>query len=176
MVQVENNLIELITKKQIKSKIIELGNQITKDFKKKDLVVVCVLKGSFIFCADLIREIKLPLSIDFVGMSSYNNTSSTEKIEVTKTLQIDIKDKDVLLVEDIIDTGLSINFMIDNLKYFNPNSISTCTLINAPNRRKIPHNPNYCCFGIDDEFIIGYGLDLNQKYRNLKSIYKLKEF
>lgn len=156
-----------LTKKQIKTRVKELGKQITKDYAGKSLVIVGVLKGSTIFLADLIRCIDLPCVIDFVTVKSYEGTESKGKIQTFIDLREDIKGKDVLIVEDIADTGLTLNFLTEVLKSRSPKSLQICTLLDKPSRRKVKVRPRYVGFKIPNLFVVGYGLDYNELYRNL---------
>lgn len=161
----------LFTKDQIKESIDLLGKQITEDYQNKELVVIGILKGSFLFVSDLIRKIDLPLVVDFIGISSYKGTMVNSCIEVTKQLNIDITNKDVLIIEDIVDTGNTINFIKDYLNPFAPKSIKICSLINKKELNNII--VDYSCFNTN-EFVIGYGLDYMEYYRNLPNIYKVE--
>jgi len=173
----KNNIIgkELFTSEDIKNKIFELGKQITVDYKYRDLLVVSILRGGVIFLSDLIKEIDLPLSIDFMSISSYGfNGASTGVVRITKDLDESIEGRDVLIVEDIIDTGLTISYLLRNLKSRYPRSIDICTLLNRDIRRIADIDIKYAGFRIGEKYIVGYGLDYKQKFRNLKSIYELK--
>lgn len=172
----KNDILEiLISQDEIKEKIKELGEQITKDYKDKDLLMVGVLKGCVIFLSDLIREIKLPLAIDFMVLSSYgSSTKSSGVVRIVKDLEKDIKGKDVLIVEDIVDTGLTLNYLVDYLYTRNANSVKICTLLEKPDRRIAPVKMEYVGFHIPDEFVVGYGLDYAETYRNLPFVCILK--
>jgi len=167
-------LIPLISRQEIKEKIQEIGQKITQDYKGLDLVVVGVLKGSFIFLADLVRQITIDHEIDLVGASSYEGTSSTGQIVFTKQPDLELKGRDVLLVEDIVDTGRTLSKIVESMQELNPRSIKICTLINKSERRETQINVDYSCFCLDEGFIVGYGLDYNEKYRNLPAIFDLK--
>ena len=159
----------LISEEQLQAKVAELGAQISRDYEGKDLLLVSILKGSVVFMADLMRAITEPCSIDFMVVSSYGgaNTTSTGLVKIVKDLDQDLSGKDVLIVEDIIDSGRTLSYLIDILKGRNPNSIHLCTLLDKPERRVKDVKVDYCCFNIPDEFVVGYGLDYAQKYRNL---------
>lgn len=158
----------LVTEEQIATRVKELGEMISKDYKGKDLVVICVLRGSFIFMADLVREIKIPLSTDFISVSSYGaGTSSSGVVRFLKDLDENITDRHVLIVEDIIDTGITLKYLIENLETRKPESIKICTLLSKPERRKVDIDVTYNGFTIPDQFVVGYGLDYSEKYRNL---------
>ena len=173
----ENDIKEvLIDEITLKNKVHELGVQITKDYKGKNLLIVCVLKGAVMFVSDLVKQIKLPLEMDFMAVSSYgNSTKSSGVVRILKDLDKDIKGKDLLIVEDIIDSGLTLAYLVDNLKSRDPNSIEICTLLNKKEGRKTDIDVKYLGFDIPDEFVIGYGLDYAEKYRNIPYISILKE-
>jgi hypoxanthine phosphoribosyltransferase len=166
----------MISEQEIKDKVKELGKMITEDYKGKDLVVICVLKGAIMFVSDLIKEIKVPLAIDFMAVSSYgNSTKSSGVVKIIKDLDDSIEGKDVLIVEDIIDSGLTLAYLLDNLESRDPNSIEICTLLDKPTGRKTDVDTKYVGFEIKDEFVVGYGLDYAEKYRNVPHIFVLKE-
>jgi len=173
---VKNDLAKiLLTEQEIQKKISELAKKITEDYAGKKLVLVGVLKGSFIFMADLVRAIELPLSLDFMAVSSYGNrTTTTGAVEITKDLGADIEGCDVLIVEDILDSGVTLNYLINYLEVRNPASIRICTLLDKPERRKVEVFAHYKGFEVPDEFVVGYGLDYAEKYRNLPYIGVLK--
>lgn len=159
--------IQKITKK--------LGERITIDYKDKDLFLVCILKGSIIFFADLVRHIDLPVKMDFVRLSSYGNeTRSSGNVRILKDISHDIEGKDVLIIEDILDTGHTLNFFRNHLLAFKPASIKVCTLLDKPSRRKISFEPDYVGKKIEDKFVVGYGLDFQEKYRNYNDIVSLQ--
>ncbi|AFS79363.1 hypoxanthine phosphoribosyltransferase Hpt [Gottschalkia acidurici 9a] len=166
----------LITKEEIQDKVKELGRQISQDYKGKNLVLIGVLKGAFVFLADLIRNIDIPVKVDFMAVSSYGtSTTSSGVVRILKDLDSTIEGKDILVVEDIIDTGLTLSYLIGNLKSRGANSVGVCALLDKPERRKVDVKMNYKGFDIPDEFIVGYGLDYSESYRNLDEIYILKE-
>ncbi len=166
----------LFSSSVIQERVFELGNEITNDYTDKDLLLVCVLRGGVIFLTDLIRKIDLQLSIDFMSISTYQgiNKTSTGVVKITKDLEESIEGKDVVIIEDIIDTGLTISYLLRNLKARYPNSIEICTLLDRNIRRIADINIKYVGFKIGDEYLVGYGLDYRQKYRNLESIYEIK--
>ncbi len=166
--------IPLISKQEITGQIKKIGQQISSDYKTKDLVLIGVLKGSFVFMADLTRQISIDHTIDFIGASSYEGTSSTGQIVFTKQPDLELEGRDILLVEDIVDTGNTFLKIIEFIKLLNPRSIKICTLIDKHERRKVKINVNYSCFSLEKGFIVGFGLDYNEKYRNLPAIYDLK--
>jgi len=160
----------------INDKVSELGNRITEDYSGKDLLLISVLRGGVIFVTDLARKIDIDLTIDFMSISSYHgiHQTSTGVVKITKDLEDSIEGKDVIIVEDIIDTGLTISYLLRNLKSRYPGSIEICTLLDRNVRRIANINIKYIGFSIGEEFVVGYGLDYKQKYRNLDSIYELK--
>ncbi|MBC8390876.1 MAG: hypoxanthine phosphoribosyltransferase [Actinobacteria bacterium] len=173
----KNNILGkvLFSSSDIKDRISELGKEITQDYKYKNLLLVSILRGGVIFLSDLIKEIDLPLSIDFMSISAYGiNGTSTGVVRITKDLDESIEGKDVLIVEDIIDTGLTISYLLRNLKSRFPNSLEICTLLDRDIRRIADINIKYIGFKIGEKYIVGYGLDYKQKFRNLQSIYELK--
>ncbi len=166
--------IPMISETEIKKQIQKIGNQIATDYKNQDLVLVGVLKGSFIFLADLTRQISIDHEIDLIGASSYEGTTSTGQIVFTKQPDLELEGRDVLLVEDIVDTGHTLVKIMEFVKLLNPRSIKICTLIDKHERREVEIEVNYSCFSLDEGFIVGYGLDYNEKYRNLPAIFDLK--
>jgi len=174
---IKNNILGkvLFSSSDIKDRISELGKEITQNYKYKNLLLVSILRGGVIFLSDLIKEIDLPLSIDFMSISAYGiNGTSTGVVRITKDLDESIEGKDVLIVEDIIDTGLTISYLLRNLKSRFPNSLEICTLLDRDIRRISDINIKYIGFKIGEKYIVGYGLDYKQKFRNLQSIYELK--
>ena len=157
----------LISAEELAARVKALGREITRDHEGRPLVVVGVLKGSFIFLADLVRAIDLPLSIDFIGITSYQGSSSTGVVQITSDLTRPIEGKDVLLVEDIVDTGLSMRYLLDNLATRRPASLRVCALLEKPARARVKVHIDYRGFVIGDEFVVGYGLDWDGKMRNL---------
>lgn len=155
---------------EIQKRVKQLGAEITKDLKGEPLVVVSVLKGAFMFTADLVREIKVPVVVDFIGCASYNGTQSTGTVRITQDLSTDITGKNILLVEDIVDTGRTLDYLLRILLQRSPKSIRLCTLLNKPEAREVPVQVDYFGFSISNEFVIGYGLDLDQRYRELPYI------
>jgi hypoxanthine phosphoribosyltransferase len=161
---------------EIQARISELGKIITKDYTGKDLLLVSVLRGSVIFLTDLIRQIDLESSIDFMSISSYSESKSihsTGVVKIIKDLEDPIEGRDILIIEDIIDSGLTISYLSRNLKLRNPNSLEVCTLLDRNVKRIAEVSIKYAGFTIGDEFVVGYGLDYKQKFRNLDSIYRL---
>lgn len=166
----------LITEKKLAARIGELGKEMTKDYKKKDLFVVGVLKGANIFMSDLIRKIDLPMQMDFMAVSSYGmSTESSGTVRIIKDLDFSIEGKDVLIVEDIIDSGLTLKYLTRILMERKPASLKICTLLDKPERRKVDIPIDYIGFRIPDAFIVGYGIDFAEGYRNLPYVAVLKE-
>lgn len=161
----------LITKDELLRKVKELGERITRDYKDKSPVLIAILRGSFIFVADICREIKIPVIFDFMAVSSYGNARATSGVvRITKDLDLNIEGKDVIIIEDIVDSGRTLNYLIKNLEARNPKSIEVCTLLDKDVPRKIKNKIKYMGFKIPDKFVVGYGLDLAEKYRNLPFI------
>ncbi len=166
----------LIPENQIQKKVEELGNRISQDYQGKELICIGVLRGAVIFLADLARYIRVPMIIDFMDISSYGaSTESSGVVRIVKDLDENIENRDVLIVEDIIDTGLTLNYLIRMLKSRNPASLKVCALLNKKDRRQINVPIDYCGFDIPDKFVVGYGLDFNGLYRNIPYILVLKE-
>jgi hypoxanthine phosphoribosyltransferase len=166
----------LVSTAQIREKIDQLGKQITNDYQGKDLLCVCILKGAVPFMADLIRSIDLPIEIEFMACSSYGaSTKSSGQVRIVKDLDSSVQDRNILLVEDIIDTGLTLSYLVELMKGRDARSVKTATLLDKPSRRKVDLVPDYCGFQIPDKFAVGYGLDFAEKYRNLPYIGVLKE-
>ena len=162
-----------ISERTIKSQIKRIAEKINRDYEGKEPVFLAVLNGSFIFAADLLREIDLPCEISFVKLASYEGTSSTGSIREVIGLGVDITDRPVIIVEDIIDTGLTMAHMLDTLKKQNPESIEICTLLLKPSKLQVKLNVRYCCKEIPDDFVVGYGLDYDGFGRNTKDIYTI---
>src|SRR6476661_5453365 len=162
----------LLTEAQIATRVAELGTRITADYAGKTLTLVSVLKGSLPFMADLMRAIELPVRIDLMEVSSYGGTSteSSGLVRILKDLSASIEGEDVLIVEDIIDTGLTLNFLLRYLRGKNPRSLEICTLLDKPARRLVDIPVNYIGFTIPDQFVVGYGLDYGEYYRNLRFV------
>lgn len=161
----------LISKEEIAKRVKELGEQISNDFCDKDLIVVGILKGAVIFMSDLIREIGIPLEVDFMATSSYGQSTKTSGVvQLLKDLDTPIEGRDVLIVEDIIDSGLTLSYLSQLLQSRKPASIKTAVLLDKPDRRQTDFVPDYVGFSIPDQFVIGYGLDFNHKYRELPYI------
>ena len=158
----------IVTQEEMRTRIKELGKQIGNDYMGKDLVLVGVLKGAYAFYADLARAIRIPMRVDFLIVTSYGSQSKTSgKVKVVTELTEDIRGKDVLLIEDIVDSGLTVRYLIKTLSKQKPKSIKVCTLLSKPERRTIDVPLDYIGFKIPDKYVVGYGLDYQQKYRNL---------
>jgi hypoxanthine phosphoribosyltransferase len=166
----------LFTEAQLRSKIKEIGLQVSKDYEGKELMLVGILKGSVPFMADLLKEITIPCTMDFMAVSSYGNSSKTSGVvRILKDLDFEIEDKHVLIVEDIIDSGTTLAYLIEYLKGRKPASLEIACLLNKPERRVVETNAKYTGFVVPDYFLVGYGLDYAEKYRNLPYIGILKE-
>lgn len=166
----------LCTEQQLREKIAELGAAITKDYAGKDLLMVSILKGSVMVMADLMRAVDLPLQIDFMNVSSYGSgTESKGAVKILKDLDVDIKGKNLLIVEDILDSGVTLHNLMNLLRQREPASIEICTLFSKPSRRKVEVEAKYIGFEIPDAFIVGYGLDYDERFRNLPYVGILKE-
>ncbi|MBQ4651693.1 MAG: hypoxanthine phosphoribosyltransferase [Oscillospiraceae bacterium] len=164
----------LISEEEILAKVAEVGAQISRDFEGKNPVFVGVLKGCFIFMADLMRNVTVNCSVDFMAVSSYSGTSSTGAVKINKDLSENIEGRHVIIVEDILDSGITLSYLKQYLMVRKPASISIVTLMDKPARRKADVYANYSCFEIPDAFVVGYGLDYNEYYRNLPYIGVLK--
>ncbi len=161
----------LISREEINQAVVRLASEINHDYRGKQLLLVGVLKGAFVFMADLIRQLDLPVEIDFVRLSSYGAAQkSSGKVKVVQPLKSLIKDRDVLVIEDIVDTGITTSFLWDYLRRKKPASLKLCALTDKPSRRQVPVSINYLGFTIPDKFIVGYGLDFDEKLRYLPDI------
>ena len=164
-----------IPKENIQKRIVELGREISEDYQGKELLMVVLLRGSFIFSADLMREITGNIVVDFMKVSSYVGRQSSGEVRILKDLDENVHDRHILIVEDIIDTGLTLKKILELLKSRNPKSMEICALLNKPSRRIVGVNSKYIGFEIDDKFVFGYGLDVDQKYRHLPDIMEMLE-
>lgn len=161
----------LLSEEEVDKKIKELGEQISKDYAGKEVHLVCVLKGGSFFMCELAKRITVPVSLDFMSVSSYGgDTKSSGVVKIVKDLDESIVGKDVLVVEDIIDSGRTLSYLLEMLNDRNPNSLKLCTLLDKPDRRVVDVNIDYTAFQVPDQFVVGYGLDYDQKYRNLPYI------
>ena len=164
----------LCSEEQLKTRIKELGEQLSKDYEGKKLMVVSLLKGSFIFCADLVREISVPTRIEFMTTSSYGHgTASSGRVQIVNDIKSDLEGYDVLIVDDITDTALTMHHVMNHLKAKNPNSVKSCVLLDKPSRRKVELVPDYCGFEIEDKFVVGYGLNYGDYYRNIPYVFNV---
>ena len=172
----ENDIQQILfSREEIYKRVSEIGAQITEDFKGKDPIFVGVLKGCFIFMADLMRCVNVKCSMDFMAVSSYKGMTSTGAVSINKDLSEPIEGRHVILVEDILDSGVTLNYLKSYLQVRKPASITIATLMDKPSRRKADIYADYSCFEVPDAFVVGYGLDYNQRYRNLPYIGVLKE-
>jgi hypoxanthine phosphoribosyltransferase len=161
-------LVTMLSAEQIAARVRELGAQIAHDYVGRDLVIVCVLKGSFVFAADLARAIDLPLRVDFLGVRSYGEgTQTSGVVQITQDLSRPIEHEHVLLVEDIVDSGLTVAHLMDLLRTRSPASVKVCALLHKPSRARVSVAIDYLGFTIEDRFVVGYGLDFAERYRNL---------
>ncbi len=171
-----NDIKEVLFSEELLDDVVgKLGAQISRDYKDRNLLMVSILKGSVVFMSDLMRSISIPCEIDFMAVSSYGSgTKSSGTVRILKDLDRDIRGYDVLIVEDILDSGMTLNYLMDLLYARDPNSIRICTLFDKPERRKVDIYPDYKGLEVPDEFIVGYGLDYDEKYRNLPFVGILK--
>lgn len=161
----------LIPEEEVNAKIVEIGQKISEDYAGKKVHLVCVLKGGSFFMCELAKRITVPVSIDFMSVSSYgSDTKSSGVVKIIKDLDEPLKDKDVIVVEDIVDSGRTLSYLLELLQQRGPRSIKLCTMLDKPERRVIDVKVDYTCFQIPDEFVVGYGLDYDQYYRNLPYI------
>ena len=166
----------LVSEQQLRDKVAELGAAISRDYAGRDLLLVSILKGAVVFMADLMRAVTIPCGIDFMVVSSYGgaNTTTTGLVKIIKDLDQDLTGKDVLIVEDILDTGVTLSHLVPMLQMRNPNSVRICAILSKPSRRQADIEPDYKGFDAPDEFVVGYGLDYDEKYRNLPYVGVLK--
>lgn len=161
----------LLTKEEILPKVQTIAHQITEDYQGKDVVFICILKGAMVFFSDLVRRIDLPLTMDFMAVSSYgNSTKSSGVVRILKDLDRPIQGKHVIIVEDIVDSGVTLNYLKKEFEHRGAASLKIVTLLDKPARRRVELTADYSCFEIPDEFVVGYGLDYDEKYRNLPDI------
>ncbi|SHH90776.1 hypoxanthine phosphoribosyltransferase [Sporanaerobacter acetigenes] len=166
----------LFSSEEIRKRNEELGTEISNDYKDGELVIISLLRGSFIFASDLVRNITIPVEIDFMTTSSYENREeSTGKVKIVTDIRSDIEGKDVLIVDDIIDSGFTMKYVIDHIQDKKPKSIKTCVLLDKPSRRRVEVYPDYAGFSIPDVFIVGYGLNYGEYYRNIPYIFTFDE-
>jgi len=161
----------LISREAIEKRVREIADAVSRDYQGRELVVIGVLKGAFIFMADLVRALRVPCVVDFVRLASYGSGSQTAgKVVLTKDLETSIRDKDILIVEDIVDTGLTLSHLVNWLKERNPRSLRVCALLDKRARRKVPFEADYVGFAIEDRFVVGYGLDFDERSRFLPDV------
>ncbi|MBM7870115.1 hypoxanthine phosphoribosyltransferase [Clostridium pascui] len=166
----------LISKEEIEKKVAELGSRISKEYEGKNLYVLSLLRGSFIFAADLVRHITVPTKIGFMTTSSYGHSEvSTGSVKIVNDIPDNIEGFDVLIVDDIVDTGITMDFVVNHVKSLGASSVNCCVLLDKPERRKVDITPNYCCFQIPDVFVVGYGLNYGDYYRNVPYIFNWEE-
>jgi hypoxanthine phosphoribosyltransferase len=167
-------LMPCISAEEVQTQVARLAAQINHDYHGKDLLLVGILKGSVVFLADLMRQLSIPVEIDFIRLSSYGKHSETSgQIRITKDIESPIHGRDLLVVEDIIDTGLTMKFLVDYLKSHHPNSLKVCALIDKFERRQVEFDADYVGIRLDKGFIVGYGLDFSEKHRNLPGIFEV---
>ena len=166
-----DNIRVMLTEEEIDAKIREIAAQITKDYAGKEVHLVCILKGSIFFTCELAKRIDLPVTLDFMSVSSYGDgTESSGRVKIVKDLDENIEGKDVIVVEDIVDTGRTLSHLMEVLRVRKPATLKLCTLLDKPSRRVVEVDVNYTGFAIPDQFVVGYGLDFAQQYRNLPYI------
>ncbi len=166
----------LISEEQIRERIEELGKEISSHYEGKKLYVLSLLRGSFIYTADLVRHITVPTKIGFMTTSSYgHNETSSGNVKIVHDIPDDIKGFDVLVVDDIVDTGITMKFVVDHAKSLGANSVKSCVLLDKPERRKADIEPDFCCFEIPDVFVVGYGLNYGDYYRNISYVFNWEE-
>lgn len=169
------NMIPVLSRAEIAARVKGLAEQISKDYAERDLCVVGILKGAFVFLADLVRELTIPVQIDFVRMASYGSgTVSSGNIRITKDLEIEAKDRNILIVEDIVDSGLTIAWFLEHLKRFDPKSVKVCAFIDKPERREVQVPIDYVGYVVERGFLVGYGLDCDERYRQLPEVYLIE--
>jgi hypoxanthine phosphoribosyltransferase len=161
----------LISQEKINQAVAKLASEINRDYRGKQPLLIGILKGSFVFMADLVRELDLPIEVDFIKLSSYGSgTRTSGKVKVIHGLKSPIKGRDILIVEDIVDTGLTVSFLTSYLKKKKPASLKLCALVDKPSQHKVQVNIDYLGFTVPDKFVVGYGIDWNEKFRHLRNI------
>lgn len=172
----KERLVVLVPEDEIARRVREMGAEISRDYRGSDLVLVCVLKGSFMFLADLIRAIDIPVTVDFMRVRSYGSRTETSGVvEITADLTAPVQGKRVLFVEDIVDTGLTMAYLVDNVRTRRPDEIRVCSLLHKPARKLVETRIDYLGFTIPDRFVVGYGLDFEERYRNLPHIATIED-
>ena len=170
-----SEFIPVLTKEEIAAQVRRIAQEISVDYKDRELVLIGILKGAFIFLSDLIRQLSIPVKVDFICASSYGgSTASSGRVKLSKDVDIEIKNKDVLLVEDIVDTGQTLSYLMDYLKTSGAASVRICALIDKRERRETNVTVDYACHTVEKGFLVGYGLDYAEFYRNLPEVYHLK--
>jgi len=170
-----SEFIPVLTREEIEVQVRRIAQVISADYKDRELILIGILKGAFIFLSDLIRQLSIPVKVDFMSASSYGGrTASSGQIKLTKDVEIEIENKDVLIVEDIVDTGLTLSYLVDYLKKSGAASVRICALIDKRERRETKVVVDYACHTVDKGFLVGYGLDYAEFYRNLPEVYHLK--
>mgnify|MGYP000494155620 FL=1 len=170
-----SEFIPVLTKKEIDAQVSHIAQVISADYKDRELILIGILKGAFIFLSDLIRQLSIPVKVDFMCVSSYgDHTTSSGRIKLIKDVDININNKDVLIVEDIVDTGITLSYLVDHLHASGASSVRICTLIDKRERRETDVRVDYACHTVDKGFLVGYGLDYAEFYRNLPEVYHLK--
>ncbi len=165
-----------MTRDQIQRRVRQLAQQISRDYRGKEILFICILKGAFVFLSDLMRKVDVPVQVDFIGVSSYGSeTVSSGHIRVTRESTIPIEGRDVIVIEDIIDSGRTLKFLADELRSKRPQSLRVCCLLDKKPRREVEFEADYVGFDIEDLFVVGYGLDVNEQYRNLPGIHYVVE-
>ncbi|OQY14346.1 MAG: hypoxanthine phosphoribosyltransferase [Desulfobacteraceae bacterium 4572_187] len=168
-------LIPVLNKNDINNMVSRVAREISSDYQDHELILIGILKGAFVFLSDLMRHLSIPVKLDFIRVCSYGSgVSSSGNIRLVKEIEMDVNNKDVLLVEDIVDTGLTLSYLIDYLRTFNPKTVKICALIDKHERRNENIKIDYACHKTTEGFLVGYGLDYNENYRNLAGIYHLK--
>jgi len=168
-------LIPVLKKNDIENMVAQVAQRISSDYQDHELILIGVLKGAVVFLSDLMRHLSISVQVDFIRVSSYgSDTSSSGNIRMTKAIEVDIKNKDVLVIEDIVDTGLTLTYIVDYLKSFNPKTVKVCTLLDKHERRESNIKLDYSCHVVEKGFLVGYGLDYDENYRDLPEIYHLK--
>jgi hypoxanthine phosphoribosyltransferase len=166
----------LLTREQIHRRVKELAQEISRDYRGRDILFICILKGAFVFLSDLMRHVDLPVQVDFIGLASYGSeTVSSGRIRITREGTIPLEDMDVIVVEDIIDSGRTLKFLADELRSKRPRSVRICCLLDKKSRREVEFEADYVGFDIEDLFVVGYGLDVNEQFRNLPGIHYVVE-
>ena len=170
-----SEFIPVLTKEEIETQVRRIAHAISADYKDRELILIGILKGAFIFLSDLIRQLSIPVKVDFMCASSYGDqTASSGRIKLTKDVEIEINNKDVLIVEDIVDTGLTLSYLVEYLKSSGAASVRICALIDKRERRETDVMVDYACHTVNKGFLVGYGLDYAEFYRNLPEVYHLK--